>query len=200
MKTQVYSIREAAANNVKRLAEEFGPQWAMDHIIPQVCWRLIWHIITFVDSWRWIAVMRIGFCGWKCIKIEPEPIMFKILNFVIEIPPSGTMRWALIWCCMFSNTRFLLMFLWFHKLSISWQVLEMINDPHYLYRMTILSAISLVAPVLGSEITCSKLLPVIVTAAKDRLVIQFWISDLVTCMVSFCKPDCLFYQGTKYQV
>lgn len=33
---QVYSIRDAAANNVKRLAEEFGPTWAMEHIIPQV--------------------------------------------------------------------------------------------------------------------------------------------------------------------
>jgi hypothetical protein len=34
---QVYSIREAAANNLKRLAEEFGPEWALQHIIPQVC-------------------------------------------------------------------------------------------------------------------------------------------------------------------
>ncbi|MQK22460.1 hypothetical protein EI013_29255, partial [Escherichia coli] len=66
LKDKVYSIRDAAANNVKRLAEEFGPDWAMQHIIPQV--------------------------------------------------------------------------------------LDMINDPHYLYRMTILHAISLLAPVLGSEI------------------------------------------------
>lgn len=44
----------------------------------------------------------------------------------------------------------------------------MINNPHYLYRMTILRAISLLAPVMGSEITCSKLLPVLVTASKDR--------------------------------
>ena len=34
---QVYSIREAAANNLKRLAEEFGSEWAMQHIVPQVC-------------------------------------------------------------------------------------------------------------------------------------------------------------------
>lgn len=37
---QVYSIRDAAANNLKRLAEEFGPEWAMQHIIPQV-WPMI---------------------------------------------------------------------------------------------------------------------------------------------------------------
>lgn len=44
----------------------------------------------------------------------------------------------------------------------------MVNNPHYLYRMTVLQAISLLAPVMGSEITHSKLLPVIVTASKDR--------------------------------
>jgi serine/threonine-protein phosphatase 2A regulatory subunit A len=48
------------------------------------------------------------------------------------------------------------------------QVLEMINNPHYLYRMTILRAISLLASVVGPEVTCSKLLPAVVTASKDR--------------------------------
>lgn len=38
---QVYSIRDAAANNLKRLAEEFGPEWAMQHIVPQVCGKII---------------------------------------------------------------------------------------------------------------------------------------------------------------
>ncbi|RLN07657.1 thymocyte nuclear protein 1 [Panicum miliaceum] len=33
---EVFSIRDAAANNLKRLAEEFDPEWAMQHIIPQV--------------------------------------------------------------------------------------------------------------------------------------------------------------------
>lgn len=46
----------------------------------------------------------------------------------------------------------------------------MIDNPHYLYRMTILRAICLLAPVMGSEITCSKLLPVVVTASKDRYI------------------------------
>ncbi|KAL9996746.1 putative armadillo-like helical protein [Helianthus debilis subsp. tardiflorus] len=45
----------------------------------------------------------------------------------------------------------------------------MIKNPHYLYPMTVLCAISLLAPVMGSEITCSKLLPVVVTASKDRV-------------------------------
>ncbi|KAG4918701.1 hypothetical protein JHK85_056982 [Glycine max] len=49
------------------------------------------------------------------------------------------------------------------------QVLEMNNNPHYLYRMTILRAISLLAPVMGPEITCSNLLPVVLAASKDRV-------------------------------
>jgi serine/threonine-protein phosphatase 2A regulatory subunit A len=79
---QVYSIREAAANNLKRLAEEFGPEWALQHIIPQV--------------------------------------------------------------------------------------MEIISNPHYLYRMTVLVAISLLAPVVGPEATCQAMLPVVISAAKDR--------------------------------
>ncbi|CAH8307957.1 unnamed protein product [Eruca vesicaria subsp. sativa] len=31
----LYSIHEAAANNLKRLAEEFGPEWAMQNLVPQ---------------------------------------------------------------------------------------------------------------------------------------------------------------------
>ncbi|PRQ31808.1 hypothetical protein RchiOBHm_Chr5g0039511 [Rosa chinensis] len=93
----VYSIRDAAANNVKRLAEEFVPDWAMQHIVPQV--------------------------------------------------------------------------------------LEMINNPHYLYRMTILHAISLLAPVMGSEITCSKLLPVVITASKDRQILLAMTLNFSLCLI-----------------
>jgi serine/threonine-protein phosphatase 2A regulatory subunit A len=48
------------------------------------------------------------------------------------------------------------------------QVLEMISNQHYLYRMTVLYAISLLAPVVGSEVTCQTMLPVVINAAKDR--------------------------------
>ena len=33
---QVYSIREAATSNLAKLAREFGPEWARDHLVPQV--------------------------------------------------------------------------------------------------------------------------------------------------------------------
>ncbi len=32
----IYSIREAAINNVKHLTEIFGPQWAVTHVIPKL--------------------------------------------------------------------------------------------------------------------------------------------------------------------
>lgn len=54
-KPQVYSIRDAAANNLKRLAEEFGPEWALQHIIPQV----ILLPLTFANHLSLLAQM----CG-----------------------------------------------------------------------------------------------------------------------------------------
>ena len=49
----------------------------------------------------------------------------------------------------------------------------MINNGHYLYRMTILNAISLLAPVMGAEVTCQTMLPVVIEAAKDRYANNF---------------------------
>ena len=34
--TQVYAIREAAANNLKKLVEKFGTDWAQQTVIPKV--------------------------------------------------------------------------------------------------------------------------------------------------------------------
>jgi hypothetical protein len=35
---QVFCIREAATQNLQKLAAEFGPEWAKEHIVPQVRW------------------------------------------------------------------------------------------------------------------------------------------------------------------
>lgn len=56
------------------------------------------------------------------------------------------------------------------------QVMDKINNPHYLYRMTVLVAISLLAPVVGAESTCQTMLPVVINAAKDRCI----------CLLSLC--------------
>merc|ERR1712178_238562 len=79
----VYSVREAAILNMKKLAEEFGSEWAQSTIMPDM--------------------------------------------------------------------------------------LSMINNPNYLHRQTILRAIEALAPIVGSDVTCSNLLPVVMEASKDRV-------------------------------
>ncbi|KAL2650455.1 hypothetical protein R1flu_018583 [Riccia fluitans] len=49
------------------------------------------------------------------------------------------------------------------------QLVDMINNPHYLYRIAVLSAISLLAPVVGPEATSPTLLPVVIKAGEDRV-------------------------------
>ncbi|URE43322.1 regulatory subunit A [Musa troglodytarum] len=50
--------------------------------------------------------------------------------------------------------------------------------------MTILQAISLLSPVFGSDITCQKLLPVIITASKDRVPnIKFNVAKVLQSLV-----------------
>ena len=84
--------------NLKRLAEEFGPEWAMQHIVPQV--------------------------------------------------------------------------------------LENISNPHYVYCMTIFNATSLLAPVMGREITCQTMLPIVINASKDRVPnIKFNVTEVLQSLI-----------------
>jgi serine/threonine-protein phosphatase 2A regulatory subunit A len=63
-------------------------------------------------------------------------------------------------------------------------VMEMIKNPHYLYRMTVLVTISLLAPVVGSEATCQTMLPVVISAAKDRVPnIKFNVAKMLQSMI-----------------
>ena len=39
LEDQVFSIREAATKNLQQLASEFGPDWAKEHLVPQVLCR-----------------------------------------------------------------------------------------------------------------------------------------------------------------
>jgi serine/threonine-protein phosphatase 2A regulatory subunit A len=49
------------------------------------------------------------------------------------------------------------------------QVLGMITNPHYLYRMTVLVAISSLASYVSQDVFVSTMLPVLVGCAKDRV-------------------------------
>jgi serine/threonine-protein phosphatase 2A regulatory subunit A len=48
-------------------------------------------------------------------------------------------------------------------------VLGLIKNPHYLYRMTVLLAISMLATIVGQDALNNLMLPVITAAAKDKV-------------------------------
>ena len=54
------------------------------------------------------------------------------------------------------------------------QVLGMMNNPHYLYRMTVLVAVAALAPVVSHDVLCNSMLPVVVSAAKDKVRTFTW--------------------------
>lgn len=39
LEDSVYSIREAATKNLQKLAQEFGPEWAKEHLVSRVSYR-----------------------------------------------------------------------------------------------------------------------------------------------------------------
>ena len=49
------------------------------------------------------------------------------------------------------------------------KVLSMVKNPHYLYRLTVLSTVAKLAPVVGKDVTVARLLPVVIDCAKDRV-------------------------------
>ena len=200
---QVYSIRDAAANNLKRLAEEFGPEWAVLHIIPQVCVALVclnfttlsnnseFSLLLISQWWCWMCWIEhnsLGLIGnyvFLTIRKKSLDWWFGLFQYLIVFSASiwqanyvafPSCFW-LDYCFRISFTLYVCSYLlknWILKCHILLQVLEMSTNPHYLYRMTILRAVSLLAPVMGSEITCSKLLPVVINASKDR----YWMRGL----------------------
>ncbi|KAF3774742.1 hypothetical protein EJ110_NYTH45106 [Nymphaea thermarum] len=64
------------------------------------------------------------------------------------------------------------------------RILNMITNPHYLCRMIILHAISLLAPVMGPDVTCNKLLPIVINSSKDRVPnIKFNVAKVLQSLV-----------------
>ncbi|CAI7835936.1 unnamed protein product, partial [Closterium sp. NIES-54] len=69
-------------------------------------------------------------------------------------------------------------------------VVSKVNNPHYLYRMTVLLSISMLAPVLGSEATCSTMLPIVLNAAKDRVPnIRFNVAKMLQSFITIVEPS-----------
>jgi serine/threonine-protein phosphatase 2A regulatory subunit A len=49
------------------------------------------------------------------------------------------------------------------------QVLERIKNPHYLYRMTVLVAISALASIVSPDVLCNAMLPAVIGCSKDKV-------------------------------
>ena len=49
------------------------------------------------------------------------------------------------------------------------QVLALVNNPHYLYRMTVLVAIGNLAPVVSHDVLCNSMLPVVIACSQDKV-------------------------------
>lgn len=81
--TQVASIREAGSKSLQKIAKDFGPEWAKEHLVPKV--------------------------------------------------------------------------------------LALARNSHYLYRMTMLLALSLLASIVHHDVLVSQMLPVILSSAKDKV-------------------------------
>jgi serine/threonine-protein phosphatase 2A regulatory subunit A len=45
----------------------------------------------------------------------------------------------------------------------------MINNPHYLYRMTVLVAVSSLANYVSQDVLCNTMLPVVIRCSSDRV-------------------------------
>ena len=45
----------------------------------------------------------------------------------------------------------------------------MIENPHYLYRMTVLVAVSALAPVVQHDVLVNSMLPVAIATSKDKV-------------------------------
>lgn len=87
---QVYSIRDAAANNLKRLAEEFGPEWAMQHIIPQVC-----PMILTINCCR-LPDRPFYFFKWNTNKELLDPVWDCSWNAISSLFHEFRQKWYLV--------------------------------------------------------------------------------------------------------
>ncbi len=82
------------------------------------------------------------------------------------------------------------------------QVLTMVNNQHYLYRMTVLVAITSLASVVSHETLYQTILPAVVSCAKDKVICQSqtFLKQLCVehawCQQMFIKVACIAFVGS----
>jgi serine/threonine-protein phosphatase 2A regulatory subunit A len=48
-------------------------------------------------------------------------------------------------------------------------ILAMVDNPHYLYRMTVLGALAALASHVSGDVLCGAMLPVVIECSKDKV-------------------------------
>lgn len=160
---QVFSIRAAATDNLAKLAQEFGADWAQEHLVPQACMLPPSTSCSCCDMHSPLTctaalhgrkppssvVVRIGSCVHLSVSLSLPECLTAFL-----VPASLLNDWT--WTCGVGYT----------------QVLTMVNNQHYLYRMTVLVAITSLASVVSHETLYQTILPAVVSCAKDKVILQ----------------------------
>ena len=191
LEDSVFSIREAATRNLFKLAQEFGPDWARVHLVPQVKPKLDFSNCTRSDSCS-------KSCKSQCLGRSrrqhaaacpsTQPSLASLAGSALQVKrllahQLGRSTWCLVQppaCspCVAPQTMGLLLdshsLQTLHsvhpRLSLDpVQVLKMVDNPHYLYRMTVLVAIASLAPVVNHDVLCGSMLPVVVGCSHDKV-------------------------------
>lgn len=78
------------------------------------------------------------------------------------------------------------------------QILSMMKNSHYLYRMTVLLAMSLLASIVPQDVLINNMLPVIISASKDKVRAgQAAAAAPAAVIVMWSQPSCTDDYGPK---
>jgi len=80
------------------------------------------------------------------------------------------------------------------------QVLTMVNNQHYLYRMTVLVAITSLASVVSHETLYQTILPAVVSCAKDKVICQSETFLKQLCVEHACLVFANVYQSRLHSI
>ena len=86
----VYAIREAATNNLKKLVEKFGAEWAQQTVIPKVCQSFLHFALLFVNFspfFHFLYTRSIVDFGVIVVAIDPKSHILK-WKLVVKIWPQ----------------------------------------------------------------------------------------------------------------
>ena len=148
----VYSIREAAIHVLQAVAKEFGPDWAREHIVPQVGgWAggCACGVLPSILSPPLPSLQRPAFILHV---MSPHPHIVSALHVLPALPVLRALR-------VLPHHR--------HPVLLPPpQVLALVGSDNYLHRMTVLAAIGALSASVNKEVVHNSMLPAVVACSK----------------------------------